>query len=341
MRDPLRHHGDAEIDDGLIDFAVNVFPGGRPDWLEHALHDSLHEASSYPRPDGATDALARLHGRDRSEVLPTAGAAEAFGLIARLRRWRRPVVIHPQFTEPHAALEQAGHHVDTVICRTENDFALDGDDVPEDADLIVLGNPTNPTGRLHRREQVLSLARPGRVLVIDEAFMDAVPGQTESLAEHRASGVLVLRSLTKHWSIPGIRAGYVIGDSALIATLAEEQTPWSVSTPALAAMVACSMGEAMSESHERALLLTRWRAALEHELRDRDVEFVPSSAPFVLARIGGDVRTALRDQGVAVRRADTFPGLEHNWARIAVRPPDITRHLLAALDHILPPRNHP
>ncbi len=80
-------------------------------------------------------------------MLPTAGAAEAFTLIARMRPWQHPVVVHPQFTEPHAALEQAGHRVDTVLCRP--DSTLDVTSVPDEADLVVIGNPTNPTGVLH------------------------------------------------------------------------------------------------------------------------------------------------------------------------------------------------
>src|SRR5690606_21216488 len=95
--------------------------------------------------------------------------------------------------------------------------------VPDDADLVVLGNPTNPTGVLHPAEDILRLRRPRRVVVVDEAFMDTVEGETESLAGHRRRGLLVVRSLTKHWSIPGIRAGYVLGSDRCIAGLAARQ----------------------------------------------------------------------------------------------------------------------
>ncbi|WP_068403449.1 cobyrinate a,c-diamide synthase, partial [Kribbia dieselivorans] len=288
-RDPLRHHGDAETGDGLLDFAVNVYDGPRPAWLDQTLRDSLTQIDTYPDATAATAALAAHHGRDVEEVLPTAGAAEAFTLIARLRPWRRPVVIHPQFTEPHAALAQAGHDVTTVLCRAENGFAFDPGDVPDDADLVVLGNPTNPTGVLHRASLITALRRPGRLVVVDEAFLDAVPNEPESLLRERDSSsgdLVVLRSLTKHWSIPGIRAGFVVGDPTVIRDLAAQQTPWSVATPALAAMIACSTPQAAAESRERALTLARWRAVLEGGLHARGLEFVPSSAPFVLVRPG-------------------------------------------------------
>ena len=138
--------------------------------------------------------------------------------------------MHPQFTEPHAALEQAGHRVTPVVL--PEPFTLDPAAIPEDADLVVIGNPTNPTGVLHPADEVRALLRPGRVVVVDEAFMDCVPGKTQSLAGVRLPGLVVLRSLTKHWGIPGIRAGYVVGDALVVAGLALNQTPWSVGATA-------------------------------------------------------------------------------------------------------------
>jgi cobyrinic acid a,c-diamide synthase len=336
--DPLRHHGDAETGPGLLDFAVNVYPGERPAWLDRALHAAVDESGSYPSAALANAAAAARHGRDRDEALATSGAAEAFTLLARLRRWRRPVVVHPQFTEPHAALEQAGGTVTVATCRAEAGFALDPAAIPEEADLVMIGNPTNPTGVLHPATLIRGLRRPGRLVVVDEAFMDATPGEPESVAGDRLVGLLVIRSLTKHWSIPGIRAGYVVGDPAIVAGLARNQTPWSVSAPAIAATVACTTEEAAAEARDRALTLGRWREHLEAGLRARSVEHVPSAAPFVLARLGDGTRAALRSRGIAVRRADTFPGLDGTWARIAVRPPELTDRLLLALDQVRPAR---
>jgi len=331
--EPLRHHGDVEASAGLLDFAVNVYPGERPEWLDRALHAAIGE-TSYPDAAPARVAVARHLGRGIDEVLPTAGAAEAFTLIARMRPWQHPVVVHPQFTEPHAALEQAGHRVDTVLCRP--DFTLDATSVPDEADLVVIGNPTNPTGVLHPASLIRTLRRPGRLVVVDEAFMDAVPGEAESLVRERLDGVVVIRSLTKHWSIPGIRAGYVAGDPHAVGELARVQTPWSVAGPAVAAIVACTDARASAEATERALAIGRWREHLVAGLTERGIEHVPSTAPFVLARLGG-ARMFLRDAGIAVRRADTFPGLGSTWARIAVRPEPLTDRLFTVLDRNLQP----
>lgn len=334
VADPLRHHGDVETGEGLLDFAVNVYDGGRPAWLERALLESLTAAAAYPDAEPARAAIAQRHGRELEEVLATAGAAEAFTLIAQLRAWRRPVVVHPQFTEPHAALERAGHTVTTVLCRPEDGFTLDPEAIPDDADLVVIGNPTNPTGVLHPKETLRRLRRSGRLVVVDEAFIDAIPGETDSLARERLRDVVVIRSLTKHWSIPGIRAGYVVGDRAHVRGLADRQTPWSVSAPAIAATIACTSPTAAPEARDRAATLARWRDLLEGGLRGRGIDYVPSAAPFVLARLGRGVHAALRERGIAVRRADTFPGLDSTWVRIAVRPPTMTTTFFTALDAV-------
>src|SRR5258705_9961382 len=97
--------------------------------------------------------------------------------------------------------------------------------------------------------------------------MDAVPGEPESLAEAELPGLLVVRSLTKTWGLAGLRAGYVVGDEALIARLAQVQSPWSVSTPAAVAVVACLQPHALRSAHEMALSAQRDRTFLVDGLK--------------------------------------------------------------------------
>jgi len=327
--DPLRHHGDAELAPGLVDFAVNVYDGPRPGWLDQALHAALDDLARYPDPADAERAIARRHGRRPEEVLATAGAAEAFTLIARLRDWRRPVVVHPGFTEPDVALIEAGHPPTHVIL--DGDFSLTGNEIPDDADLVVIGNPTNPTGVLHPASRLRQLTRPGRLVVVDEAFIDFVPGERESLADQPLPGLVVVRSLTKLWSIPGVRAGYVLAEPRVIEGLRAKQSPWSVSTLATAAMAACASADALAEQERRATATVTHRSVLTDGLAELGIDTVAGEAPYVLARLGRGTRDALRDKGFAVRRADTFPGLDDSWARLAVRPPAVSRRLLSAL----------
>lgn len=328
----LRHHGDADVAEGLADFAVNVRTGTPPEWLAERLRRSVTDLAAYPDPRPARRAVARRHGRACDEVLLTAGAAEAFVLLARTLKPRRAVVVHPQFTEPEAALRAAGHPVDRVLL--SGDFTLDPALVPADADLVMIGNPTNPTSVLHPAATVAELARPGRTLVVDEAFMDCVPDEPESLAARHLPGVVVLRSLTKTWGLAGLRAGYVLAEPAMITRLAEAQPLWAVSTPALVAMEACCEPAARLESAAWSVELAAERDRLAAELTGRGLHVVPGArASFLCLRVpdGLGVRALLRQRGYAVRRGDTFPGLGPDWLRIAVRGPAANDGLLKVL----------
>ncbi len=339
----LRHHGDAEVRDGgvgLTDLAVNVRAGTPPPWLKRRLAATLDGLAGYPDDRAAHRAVAARHGRRVDEVLLTAGAAEAFVLLARTTRARHAVVVHPQFTEPEAALRDAGHPVHRVLLRAEDGFRLDPAAVPDDADLVVVGNPTNPTSVLHPAADLARLARPGRTLVVDEAFMDAVPGEPESLAARRdLPGLVVLRSLTKTWGLAGLRVGYVLGDRERVAALRRAQPLWAVSTPGLAAAEACCAPAALAEAAEAARRVAAHRDHLLRRLAKFDgIEVAgPAQGPFVLLRLpeAACVRDRLRDLGFAVRRADTFPGLSPDWLRLAVRDPATTDRFATALSKAL------
>jgi len=320
----LRHHGDTEVGDGLVDLAVNVRAGTPPPWLRSLLATALTGLAAYPDGLAARAAVARRHRRPVGEVLLTAGAAEAFVLLARTVRPRRAVVVHPQFTEPEAALRDAGHTVERLVLRPEDGFRLDPAAVPDDADLVMIGNPTNPTSVLHPAADLAALARPGRVLVVDEAFADTVPGEAESLAGRSdLPGLVVLRSLTKTWGLAGLRIGYVLAPARIVDALSAAQPLWPVSTPALVAAEACCSPAALAEAEEAARRTAEDRAYLLARLAELPsiLTYGQPAASFVLIRMpdAAAVRERLRRTGFAVRRGDTFPGLGPDWLRIAVR----------------------
>ena len=340
----LHHHGDSDVAEGLVDLAVNVRLSAPPDWLSAIVNSTTQHLAAYPNTDAATKAIAEAHNLTVDQVLPTAGGAEAFTLLARAFRPERPLIIHPQFTEPEVALLAAGLRPQRLILSPTTSFGLDMDLVPADADLVVIGNPTNPTSVLHPQTLINSLRRMVRLVVVDEAFMDAVPGETETMIRDELTGLIVLRSLTKTWGLAGLRAGYVIGDPTLIAAMRSQQPPWSVSTPALAAIIGCLTAEARVLAAAAAHEIAGQRAYLVEQLADVGLKVAGQPrAPFVLVdtsgvrgnRESGWVRLALRDDGFAVRRGETFPGLTPDWIRIAVREPEVTDQLLAALRRLV------
>lgn len=327
----VRLHGDRIATPGLLDLAVNVRPE-RPPELETALRAALDERR-YPDERPAREALAARHRRTPDEVLPLNGASEAFWLLAHVLRPRTAVCVHPSFTEGEAALRAAGATVERVVTRPP-DWSLDPGAVG-DADVVLVTNPCNPTGRLESAETVAALARPGRLLVVDESFIEFAR-ERETLARRR--DVVVIRSATKLWSLAGIRAGYLLAPPELVERLEAGRQPWPVNAPALAALrisatlpdVAARIASEVEQARGKLVV------ALESL---PNVRVWPSAANFVLLEQPLESAAAdLRARGIAVRPCDDFPGLGPRFLRVAVRGAEETRVLVRELAEVLDAR---
>ncbi|MEJ5920212.1 Rv2231c family pyridoxal phosphate-dependent protein CobC [Corynebacterium sp. H78] len=362
--DLLRYHGDVASRTATIDFAVNV-RGSMPDWLTHALTDSLGELSSYPDP--ALDAkvrtaLATNHGVHADNILLLSGAAEGFSLLPDLlvdessQSNTPPAIVYPQFTEPEVAFAAADVTPEQVITDKPWDIAQVSSSTRR-WPMLVVGNPTNPTSLVHSRADVLALRGHTDLLVVDEAFMDVIhsgdyPGGVDpsvagcvndELAGETQGELLVLRSMTKTWALAGLRCGYAIGTPETLARLAKRRPAWPMGTIQMRAMLAIA-------THGPAELPTI-RDAIKAERKDmvdilRDAEWsvAPGQGPFVLATppvANAEVaREYLHDRGIAVRRCDTFPGLDSSWWRLAVRESAQVRTLVAAVHSYVKGTDH-
>jgi histidinol-phosphate aminotransferase len=336
LRREARYHGDQAVVPGMLDFAVNVRTAGPPSWLVDRLAGRLTDLGRYPSTTDerrAVEAVAARHGRSCDEVTLLAGAAEGFALLPNLRP-RLAALIAPSFTEPEAVLAAAGVPIRHVVLGAP--YSLAGAVVRDDADLVVVGNPTNPTSVLHSREQILGLRRPGRVVVVDEAFADAVPGEPASLAGDSLPDVVVMRSLTKTWALAGLRVGYALGAADVLTRLTAGRAHWALGTLQLEAIAACSAPEAVAEAEVGARRLAMLRAEMVAGLTGIGVDVVDGCAPFVLFRVPDAelTRKRLDGKGIAVRRCDTFVGLDGGFLRATVRPE--WPRLVDAIAEVLP-----
>jgi histidinol-phosphate aminotransferase len=328
--DDLHLHGDELARGARDDLAVNVVAGGPPPWLRAAVAGAVDDVGAYPDEAAATAAVAERHGRSPKEVVLLNGASQAFWMAAALAP-RHPVCVHPSFTEPEVALRAARRPPRKVIL--DEPWALAASDVPEDADLVVVGNPTNPTGVLHDGATLAALCRPGRVTLVDESFMDFVPGEPETLAgERELPGLVIVRSLTKLHAIPGVRAGYLLAPVALAARLRAQRPAWSVNALALAAV------RAIAAHPEHAAAIADETAAHRADLVERlqrlpDATVHPGAANFVLLHLhgGGAAAALLREEGIALRPCASFPGLTADHLRLTVRDPATHARVVDAL----------
>jgi len=331
--DGLRSHGDELVRSGDADHAVNVLAGGPPEWLRDELRNALDAGvDAYPDESDAVAALAALHDRDPREIVPTNGAAQALWLLPAALRPSLAACVHPGFTEGEAALRAHAIPVARVLRDPDRGFALDPLAVPDAADLVLLGNPASPSGTLDPAAAVLALRRPGRTIVVDEAFMDLVPGEANSLVREHRQDVIVVRSMTKSLSVPGLRVGYAVASPVLSDRLRAVRPPWSVNALALAALRAAAR-------RPDALAAAAVRASAERDDLARRLERIdrirtwPSSANFCLVEVpdGPRVTESLRASRIAVRPAASFPGLKSTHLRITAREPATNARLAEAL----------
>lgn len=333
----LDRHGDVDAERGLIDFAVNV-RGTTPDFVLDMLAARLDDLAGYPSADDhrrAVEAIAARHGRDRAEVLLLSGAAEGFTLLPQLAP-RRAALIQPSFTEPERALRAAGIPIDQVVLPAP--WTLDPQLVPRAADLVVVGNPTNPTSVLHPRSAIEALVRPGRTVVVDEAFADVVPGEPHSLAGASQGGLLVLRSITKTFALAGLRAGYLLGAPDVVRQLAARRPHWPLGTLQLAALELCAGDLAADYAHQQALEIVAQRESMIVALASVGLEVIGIPAgSFVTVAVpdGPAIKSALRDYGYAVRSCANFVGMGPNHLRLAVRDRDTVAGLIDAIRKVL------
>lgn len=254
--------------------------------------------------DGLEAAAQAYYGSDRLLMLP--GSQAAIQWLPRLLPAGRVAMPAPLYAEHPACWYAAGHEV--VAWNSTADYA-------------VLCNPGNPTGQCFTRPELLERSRSLRLLLVDEAFIDAEAG--ESLADHTTENIVVLRSLGKFFGLAGARVGCAIAAPALLERLREAIGPWALSHPARWAA-------------RHALVDTAWQAAQRERLRG-----AAQRLDALLQKVGaGDtagtalfrylttpratgIHAALAQRGVLVRRFDApaalrfgLPGDERQWQRL-------------------------
>lgn len=311
-----RLHGGAS-DPNLLDFSANVNPLGMADGVKAALLEGAARVERYPSPDAKAfaSAVARHHGIATDCVLPGNGASELIYLVARLFAGRPGQVVVPAFTEYEDACEASG------IVFSETPY------------VTFVGNPSSPEGRLTRREAILALRG---TLVVDEAFMDFTD-ERESLLSRAAEDprLIVLRTLTKFYAIPGLRLGYLVAVPETVARLRRLQPPWSVNALAEAAGIAALKERDYGEFTRR--FVRERRDELVKGLLAAGLEPRPSVTNYVLCRVpdAAFLCAELLKRGIAARNCDSFTGIEKNrFVRFAVRKRSENERLIAALREI-------
>jgi threonine-phosphate decarboxylase len=324
--------------DGFIDFSTNinvlapVVP--QADWEKWRA-----QIACYPEADARSlrDQLAGLYGVNADHVLPTGGAIEALYLAARLLVRCKIGIVEPAFNDYHRAFQAAGCESERIVLAREMWHApiRAWEHLLDPFDVVVVGNPNNPTGAFRTRREWLAVLeklwpRP-KTWLVDEAFIEFVADHEEEtllpiLSENRS--LIVLRSLTKSWRIPGLRLGFLVtSNAAWMERLRAMQPPWSINAVAQAWSADCLT----PANHARLLAGLREFQKTEKRFgaglsQIAGLRVYPSAANFLLVELLDSALDASRlypelgRRGLLVRVCDSFHGMpKGRFVRVAVR----------------------
>ncbi|MGH2414467.1 MAG: threonine-phosphate decarboxylase CobD [Microcystaceae cyanobacterium] len=320
----------------IVDFSASINPLGPPKSAIAAIQGGLKSLTTYPDPNYTQlrSALAQWHQIPPEWILPGNGSAELLTWASwELSQRDITYLVTPAFSDYWRALKTFAANVQTYPLELETGELIFN---PKSSGLL-LNNPHNPTGKLFTREMILPYLDTFALVVVDEAFMDFVPPQHQQSLIALVSdypNLVILRSLTKFYSLPGLRLGYAIAHPERLQRWQAWRDPWPVNVLAVAAAEAIIQDTAFQKQ------TWNWLLAAREELFQGltglpGLHPFPGAANFLLVRTetpGSYLQEKLlQNHQILIRDCLSFPELGDHYFRIAVRSQEDNQHLLQSL----------
>ena len=330
---------------GIKDFSssINLPPTGsaRPDWIKEGMK-KIHR---YPDPEYGElrAALARIYRLSPVNIVPANGSTELLYMTPRAIRSRSALIVSPSYADYGDACRMAGVKVKRFFLKAADNFEADTKKLSAMAksyDTVIIGNPNNPTGTVIDRKRLLKVIdkNRGTMFVVDESFMDFVPEQ--SLLRNLRLNLVIIRSLTKFYGIPGLRAGFAAMLPDTAKKLWSHKEPWSVNC--LAESFALNLAEAGFDNDKVIKSSASEVQYLYKNLSAIDgIKVFPARANFLLARLRGktytapSLKAALLRKGILIRDCSNFVGLNKSYFRISARKRSDNKTLVNEMKKIL------
>lgn len=351
MQNDIQHGGDlaslavqAQCESSrILDLSVNLNPLGPPFGAFEEYFKSFEELRQYPEPRAASlvTLLGKIYRRPGSEIVAGNGSNELIRLLPQALKPRRAVIVTPGYLEYIRACEAAGIPITNFMLDKKHAFRLNCSELAaklQPGDLVMLGTPNNPDGQMPDKAALQKLieTHPDCVFMLDEAFIDfAAPDQ--SFTGLQRPNLVVSRSLTKFYALPGLRMGAMFGPAIIIDKIKVLQGIWTMSVPAIAMAKFLLTAPPAYASKSRELTATLRTSLMEALAKLPELKVYPSDANFVLVESAKtDLAKKLLDKHkIAVRDCANYPGLGANFIRIAVCDSAKQNRLLEALADIL------
>ena len=330
----IEGHGDDLYKYGkkiVSNFSSNVYNRIDHSGLYQRLNERLSTICSYPEPMpySLESEIARRYSLTPRQVCVTNGATEAIYLIAQVFQGRISAVLGPTFSEYADACRVHRHKVKPF-------YSLDA--LPEDAELVWICNPNNPTGEVRNKEDLKALvdSHPDKLFIFDQSYeyftLKSLLGIKEAAS---FPNVILLHSVTKQYAIPGLRVGYFTASEGLTDDVRCRRMPWSVNSLAIeAAKYLLEEGDGISADIPQ--LLAERERLTNLLLATGMLEIWPTDTHYMLIKLRMGKAAALKDflavnHGILIRDASNFEGLDERFFRIATQTPEENDKLVKAI----------
>ncbi|WP_288427886.1 aminotransferase class I/II-fold pyridoxal phosphate-dependent enzyme [uncultured Spirosoma sp.] len=324
------------------DFSTNVWYGGEPAGLKEYLFSQWDRINRYPDALAGqlAEQIASHHGLPADRILVNSGTTETIYLIAQAFAGSRTTIVTPAFAEYEDACRMHGHQLDFLDWATLTDLPS------LSTQLVFICNPNNPTGAAFHALADWIARNPQTLFVVDEAFIEFTDQLHTALPLlDQYDNLLVMRSLTKAYAIPGLRLGYVVGSPSLITRLTACKQPWTVNAMALAAgqfifanydHIQLPLTQLLADKRQFVAALSNIATIQLYDSTTPSSAAPSSAAHFFLAetRVGtaGELKAYLLDKhGLLIRDASNFRGLRPGHFRLCTLAPDKNALLIDAL----------
>ena len=329
----------------ILDFSANLSPLGIPEGVKKSMVDAIEGLINYPDPDCTllTEAVVAFDGVETSQILCGNGGADLLFRLALALKPKHVLLPVPAFVEYEESLKSVDAKVEHFLL--EQDFKVKEallDAMKPEHDFMVICNPNNPTGLLVERElllRILDRAKElGIIVLVDECFLEIYPGEQEYTLKgylKQYPNLIILKSFTKMYAIPGVRLGYVLsGNEELLRKMKASGQAWSVSHFAQAAGVAALKELEYREQTIR--LIAKENVFLKGELSKLPIRLYDGVVNYLFFQATGvnDLDKRLEKHGIMIRNCSNYVNLGDDYFRVAVKAREDNTRLLEALKKV-------
>ena len=317
----------------IMDYSININPFGVPKTLKRAINRSFPKLEQYPDTKNrkATEIIAKHHLLNKNNIVIGNGATELIYLAIQTIKPRKALIPMPTFTEYQRSCKMIGCEVIPYELKKEEAFELIIDDfiakIDNSIDMVIICNPNNPTSKIiskNSMKKLLEFCQPkGIYIMIDEAFVDFTLSDISVIGYiKKYANLIIIRSLTKFFAVPGLRIGYAVACESLTQLFIANKYPWSVN---YFASIVCEI------SLKDSTYINKTKKWLNQEPKRfydllctlSGIKVYKPNANYILIEVEKTLASIMAERllnkGIFIRDASNFKFLDAHFIRIAIK----------------------